>query len=186
MSRIGHMPIEIPSQVSVNIDGNEIKIKGPKGELKRKINPEVSVSLEDGKLKVTRSSDDKSQKALHGLTRSLIANMVQGVTRGYEKGLEISGVGYRAEKDGEKLVLRVGFTHPVIVEPRPGINFDIDAKNVNIRVKGIDKETVGQTAAEIRNVRPPDSYKGKGIRYAGEIIKLKAGKAGKAVGGKGK
>jgi large subunit ribosomal protein L6 len=186
MSRIGRMPIEIPHQVSVTVENNEIAIKGPKGELKRRINPEIGVFVEGSKLKVTRPSDDKSHKALHGLTRSLIANMVHGVTRGYEKGLEISGVGYRAEKDGQKLILRVGFTHPVVIEPRPGINFDIDAKNVNIKVIGIDKESVGQTAAEIRNVRPPDSYKGKGIRYAGEIIKLKAGKAGKAVGGKAK
>ncbi len=183
MSRIGRMPIEVPSQVAVQIKDGEVAVKGPKGELKRRVNPEMSVALEGGKLNVTRPSDDKTHRALHGLTRSLLANMVLGVTKGYEKSLEVSGVGYRAEKDGANLVLRVGFTHPVVVKPRPGINFDVDAKNVAIKVSGIDKELVGQTAAEIRHVRPPDAYKGKGIRYAGERIKLKPGKAGKAVGG---
>jgi large subunit ribosomal protein L6 len=143
----------------------------------------MTVTLDSGKLSVTRPSDAKAHRALHGLTRSLLANMVEGVTKGYEKNLEINGVGYRAEKDGANLVLRVGFTHPVVIKPRPGINFTVDAKNVAIKVAGSDKETVGQTAAEIRHVRPPDAYKGKGIRYAGERIKLKPGKAGKAVGG---
>lgn len=186
MSRIGRMPIEVPPQVSVNINDGEITIKGPKGELQRRVNPEMTISLEGGYLKVSRPSEAKPHRALHGLTRSLLASMVEGVTRGYEKGLEVSGVGYRAEKDGDNLVLRVGFTHPVIIKPSPGINFDVDAKNVGIKVIGINKELVGQTAAEIRRVRPPDAYKGKGIRYAGEQIKLKPGKAGKAVGGKGK
>jgi large subunit ribosomal protein L6 len=183
MSRIGRMPIDVPTQVTVNIKDGEVAVKGPKGELKRHINPEMSVALASGKLNVSRPTDAKMHRALHGLTRSLLANMVEGVTKGYEKSLEVSGVGYRAEKDGANLVLRIGFTHPVVVKPQPGISFDVDAKNVGIKVSGIDKELVGQTAAEIRHVRPPDAYKGKGIRYAGEKIKLKPGKAGKAVGG---
>jgi large subunit ribosomal protein L6 len=180
------MPIEVPSQVTVSVKDGQVAVKGPKGELKRRINPEMSVAMENGKLSVSRPSDAKPHRALHGLTRSLIANMVTGVTTGYEKGLEISGVGFRAEKDGQNLVLKVGFTHPVVIKPRPGISFEVDAKSINVKVIGIDKEMVGQTAAEIRDVRPPDAYKGKGIRYAGEKIKLKPGKAGKAVGGKGK
>ncbi|MCL2150012.1 MAG: 50S ribosomal protein L6 [Dehalococcoidia bacterium] len=183
MSRIGRMPVEVPPQVSVKVADGEVTVKGPKGELRRQISPEMGFSQEDGRLSISRPSDAKPHRALHGLTRSLVANMVEGVTKGYERGLEISGVGYRAEKDGESLVLRVGFSHPVIIKPRPGINFDVDAKNTSIKVIGIDKEMVGQTAAEIRRVRPPDAYKGKGIRYAGEHIKLKPGKAGKAVGG---
>ena len=186
MSRIGRMPIEVPSQVSINIDGEKITVKGPKGELQRQINPGITVALKDGYLNVNRASDAKQHRALHGLTRSLLASMVEGVTKGYEKGLEITGVGYRVEKDGNNLVMRVGFTHSVIIKPRPGISFDVDAKNTGIKVIGINKEIVGQTAAEIRRVRPPDAYKGKGVRYAGEQIKLKPGKAGKAVGGKGK
>lgn len=186
MSRIGRMPIEVPSGVTVNIKENVISVKGPRGELKRTINPGMTLALEDAKLTVSRPSDEKQDRALHGLTRTLVANMVEGVTKGYEKNLEIVGVGYRAEKDGNNLVLRVGFTHSVVINPRPGINFDVDAKNVGIKVSGIDKEMVGQTAAEIRKIRPPDAYKGKGIRYAGEVIKLKPGKAGKAVGGKAK
>jgi large subunit ribosomal protein L6 len=133
---------------------------------------------------VTRPSDDKEHRSLHGLTRTLVANMVEGVTSGFEKKLEVVGVGFRAEKAGDDLVLRVGFTHTVVVKPRPGITFAVDAKSVAIIITGIDKEAVGQTAAEVRRVRPPDAYKGKGIRYAGEVIKLKAGKSGKAVGGK--
>ncbi len=187
MSRIGRMPIEVPSGVVVDIKENVISVKGPKGELKRSLNPGMVLSLEDGKLVIARPSNAKQDKALHGLTRTLVANMVEGVTKGFEKSLEIVGVGFHAEKDGSDLVLRVGFTHTVRVQPRSGINFDVDAKSVGIKVSGIDKESVGQTAAEIRRIRPPDAYKGKGIRYAGEIIKLKAGKAGKAVGGgKGK
>jgi large subunit ribosomal protein L6 len=180
------MPIEVPSGVTVNIKENVISVKGPRGELKRAINPGMTLALEDAKLTVSRPSDEKQDRALHGLTRTLVANMVEGVTKGYEKNLEIVGVGYRAEKDGSNLVLRVGFTHSVVISPRPGIKFDVDAKNVGIKVSGIDKEMVGQTAAEIRKIRPPDAYKGKGIRYAGEVIKLKPGKAGKAVGGKAK
>jgi large subunit ribosomal protein L6 len=183
MSRIGRMPIIVPPGVVVNIKDNEVSVKGPKGELRREISTDMKLTLEGGKLLVTRPSDNKTHRALHGLTRSLLANMVEGVTKGYEKNLEIVGVGFRAEKEGSSVSLRVGFTHSVSVKPRPGISLDVDAKNLNIKVSGIDKENVGQTAAEIRRIRPPDAYKGKGIRYAGETVKLKPGKAGKAVGG---
>jgi large subunit ribosomal protein L6 len=183
MSRIGRMPIIVPPGVVVNIKDNEVSVKGPKGELRRVISTDMKLTLEGGKLLVARPSDNKTHRALHGLTRSLLANMVEGVTKGYEKNLEIVGVGFRAEKEGSSVSLRVGFTHSVSVKPRPGISLDVDAKNLNIKVSGIDKENVGQTAAEIRRIRPPDAYKGKGIRYAGETVKLKPGKAGKAVGG---
>jgi large subunit ribosomal protein L6 len=183
MSRIGRMPITIPPGVTVKIKENEVSIKGPKGELKRIISPDMTLTLEDGKLLVARPSDDKTHRALHGLTRSLLANMVEGVTKGYEKNLELVGVGFRAEKEGDGVTMRVGFTHSVSIKPRSGITLAVDAKNLNIKITGIDKETVGQTAAEIRRIRPPDAYKGKGIRYAGEAVKLKPGKAGKAVGG---
>ncbi len=183
MSRIGRMPITIPPGVVVNIKENVVSVKGPKGELKRDINPDMKLKLDGGALTVERPSDDKSHRAMHGLTRSLLANMVEGVTKGYEKNLEIVGVGFRAEKEGDNVSLRVGFTHTVTIKPRAGIKLDVDAKNLNVKVSGIDKETVGQTAAEIRRIRPPDAYKGKGIRYAGETVKLKPGKAGKAVGG---
>jgi len=183
MSRIGRMPITVPPGVVVNIKENAVSVKGPKGELKRTINPDMRLTLEGDKLLVARPSDDKTHRALHGLTRSLLANMVEGVTKGYEKNLEIVGVGFRAEKESANVNLRVGFTHIISVKPRPGITLDVDAKNLNVKVSGIDKETVGQTAAEIRRIRPPDAYKGKGIRYAGETVKLKPGKAGKAVGG---
>ena len=183
MSRIGRMPITVPPGVVVNIKGSEVSVKGPKGELKRVISPHMALTLESGKLIVARPSDDKTHRALHGLTRSLLSNMIEGVTKGYEKNLEIVGVGFRAEKEGANVNLRVGFTHIISVKPRPGITLEVDAKNLNVKVLGIDKETVGQTAAEIRRIRPPDAYKGKGIRYAGETVKLKPGKAGKAVGG---
>jgi large subunit ribosomal protein L6 len=183
MSRIGRMPITVPSGVTVNIKGNEVSVKGPKGELRRVVSPDMQLTLDGGKLVVARPSDEGNLRALHGLTRSLLANMVEGVTKGYERNLEIVGVGFRAEKAGEDINLRVGFTHAITIKPRAGIKFDVDAKNVGIKVTGIDKETVGQTAAEIRRIRPPDAYKGKGIRYAGETVKLKPGKAGKAVGG---
>ena len=177
MSRIGRMPITVPPGVVVHINENEISIKGPKGELKRVISPDMKLTLEGGKLMVARPSDDKTHRALHGLTRSLLANMVEGVTKGYEKNLEIVGVGFKAEKDGANVNLRVGFTHMVNIKPRAGITLDVDAKNLNVKVTGIDKETVGQTAAEIRRIRPPDAYKGKGIKYVEEHIRRKAGKA---------
>jgi large subunit ribosomal protein L6 len=176
------MPITVPPGVKVNLRGDEITITGPRGELKRNFNPEMAITLEDNALKVSRPSDDRQHRALHGLTRTLLANMVEGVTRGFEKNLEIVGVGYRAEKPGNDLVLRVGFSHQVNISPLPGISLAIEGAN-KIKVAGIDKEAVGQMAAKIRSVRPPDAYKGKGIRYVGEVVRIKAGKTGKAIGG---
>ncbi len=177
------MPIAIPSGVTVTLDRNRVKVTGPKGELSRAINPEISVSQQDNELIVVRPSDDREHRSQHGLARSLINNMVTGVSSGFEKQLEIVGVGYRAEKAGEKLVLRVGYSHTVEVEALPGITFAVEGNN-RIKVAGIDKEAVGEMAARIRKIRPPDAYKGKGIRYAGEVVKLKPGKAGKVVGKK--
>ncbi len=183
MSRVGRMPIAIPSGVTVTIDENRVKVTGPKGELSRTINPEISITREDNTLTVARPSDDREHRSQHGLTRSLINNMVTGVSSGFEKQLDIVGVGYRAEQVGEKLVIRVGYSHLVEVEPLPGITLSVEGNN-RIRVAGIDRETVGEMAARIRKIRPPDAYKGKGIRYAGEIVHLKPGKAGKVVGKK--
>lgn len=183
MSRVGRMPITIPEGVTVSIDQNEVTITGPKGELHRRFNPDMSMTLSDNILVVSRPSDSKTHRALHGLTRSLLANMVRGVTEGFEKILETVGVGYRAQKVGDKLVLNVGYSHTVEVSPLPGLSLAVEGTN-RIRVTGIDRELVGQMAAEIRAIRPPDAYKGKGIRYAGEIVHLKPGKAGKAIGQK--
>ncbi|HLS91133.1 MAG TPA: 50S ribosomal protein L6 [Limnochordia bacterium] len=178
MSRIGKMPVEIPDGVEVTIQDHTIKVKGPKGELTRKIHEAIQVRVEDGQIVVTRSSDEKFHKSLHGLTRTLIANMVEGVTKGYERTLEIRGVGYRASKQGNKLVLNVGYSHPVEVEAPPGIEFEVP-QPTQIIVRGIDKELVGEVAANVRAVRKPEPYLGKGIMYAGERIIRKAGKAGK-------
>jgi large subunit ribosomal protein L6 len=167
--------------VTVNIAGDTVTVKGPKGQLSRSLPAEMGVKLEGTTLTVTRPSDNKKHRAYHGLTRSLLANMVQGVSKGFEKNLEIVGVGYRAEKAGEKLNLRLGFSHQVEVVPIPGITLSVEA-NTKIKVSGINKEDVGEMAAEIRALRVPDHYKGKGIRYAGEIVHLKPGKAGKVVG----
>jgi large subunit ribosomal protein L6 len=183
MSRIGKMPVTVPSGVTVDLKGTNITVKGPKGELSRSLHPEMLVKLEGAVLTVERPSDAKKHRAYHGLTRSLVANMVEGVYKGFEKTLEIVGVGYRAEKAGDKLNLRMGFSHPVEVTPLPGITLAVEGNN-RIKVTGIDKEVVGEMAAEIRAIRPPDSYKGKGIRYAGEKVHLKPGKAGKVVGRK--
>jgi len=183
MSRIGRMPITVPQGVTVSIKEGEVTVKGPKGELRRSVNPEISINLNDNSLAVSRPSDSRVHRSLHGLTRSLVANMVEGVTKGFEKVLEIGGVGYRAEKTGEKLVLRIGFSHMVEVTPLPGVSLNVEGGN-RIRVTGIDKEVVGEMAARIRAIRPPDAYKGKGIRYAGELVRLKPGKAGKAIGRK--
>jgi large subunit ribosomal protein L6 len=183
MSRIGRMPVTIPSEVTVTMTKNQMKVTGPKGELSRTLNPEMSVTREDNTLIVTRPTDDQKHRSQHGLTRTLIYNMVTGVSRGFEKQLEIVGVGYRAEKAGEKLIIRVGYSHTVEVEPLPGITFAVEGNN-RIRVAGIDKEAVGEMAARIHKIRPPDAYKGKGIRYAGERVHLKPGKAGKVVGKK--
>jgi large subunit ribosomal protein L6 len=184
MSRIGRLPITIPSGVTVNIKDSQVTIKGPKGEMKQTFVPDMAIKLEDNKLIVERPSDSKQHRALHGLTRSLLNNMVTGVTNGWEKNLEIVGVGFRAEKTGDKIILRVGFSHTVEVEPLPGITLGIDGPS-RIKVNGVSKEDVGEMAANIRAIRPPDAYKGKGIRYVGEKVRIKPGKAGKAVG-KGK
>jgi large subunit ribosomal protein L6 len=181
MSRIGRMPITVPAGVTVTINQDEVTVTGPKGELKRTFNPDMTITLEGNTLTVTRPSDDRIHRSIHGLTRTLLANMVQGVSEGFEKGLEIVGVGYRVEKSGDNLVIRVGYSHPVEVTPLPGISLNVETGN-RIKVSGIKREVVGEMAAKIRNIRPPDAYKGKGIRYAGEKIRLKAGKAGKAIG----
>ena len=191
MSRIGRSPIVVPPKVQVNwSDENLVTVKGPKGQLSYQISPELSLKLEDGTLTVSRPSDSKDHRAMHGLYRSLINNMVVGVTNGYTKQLEIHGVGYRAAKMGENLVIQVGYSHPVEVVPPEGISFTVDGvdpatKATKVSVAGIDKQLVGKIAADIHRIRKPEPYKGKGIRYAGEAIRRKAGKAGK-VGGKKK
>lgn len=174
------MPIPVPQGVKVSIEKEAVTVTGPKGELHRRFNPDIGIALDNDNLIVSRPSDSKEHRSLHGLTRSLLANMVQGVSSGFERSLEIVGVGYRAEKSGDKLVLRIGYSHPVEVSPLPGVSLEVEGNN--IKVSGIDKEVVGEMAAEIRAIRPPDVYKGKGIRYAGEYVHLKAGKAGKAIG----
>jgi large subunit ribosomal protein L6 len=181
MSRVGRMPIPVPEGVKISIKQDTVTVTGPRGELERRFNPDMKVVLKDNTLTVSRPDDSREHRSMHGLTRSLLANMVQGVSGGFEKTLEIVGVGYRAEKAGDKLVLRVGFSHPVEITPLPGVSLDVEGNN-RIKVSGINKEDVGEMAAEIRAIRPPDTYKGKGIRYAGEAVRLKAGKAGKAIG----
>lgn len=183
MSRIGKLPITVPAGVTVNIAGETVTVKGPKGELKRKMPAEIMIKQENSVLTVTRPSDSKHHRAFHGLTRTLLANMVQGVSKGFDKSLEIVGVGFRAEKTGDKLMLRIGYSHQVEVKPMPGITLAVEGTN-RIKVSGINKEDVGEQAAEIRALHAPDHYKGKGIRYAGEKIHLKPGKAGKVVGRK--
>jgi len=173
------MPIQVPQGVEVDIREDEVIVKGPKGELNRSLNPEMTISLDDNVLTVTRPSDSGTHRSMHGLTRSLLANMVEGVSTGFTKPLEIVGVGYRVEKEGEKLVLRIGFSHLVEVLPIPGVSIDVEGNN-RIIVSGINKEVVGEMAARIRAIRPPDAYKGKGIRYAGETVRLKPGKSGKS------
>jgi len=181
VSRVGKMPITVPQGVAVSIGKGEVSVTGPKGELRRPFNLDMSITLNDNSLMVSRPSDSGVHRSLHGLTRSLLANMVEGVTKGFEKVLEIVGVGYRAEKAGEKMVLRIGFSHLVEVSPLPGVSLDVEGNN-RIKVTGVSKEMVGEMAAKIRAIRPPDAYKGKGIRYAGELVHLKPGKAGKAIG----
>lgn len=176
MSRVGRQPISVPSGVDVKIEGSTVSVKGPKGVLEKSFDPDMQITLDDGTISVVRPTDQARHRALHGLTRSLIANMVTGVTDGYEKRLEIHGVGYRAELKGKNLVLIVGFSHTVEVTPPDGVEVQTESPTL-IRVTGIDKEKVGQLAAEIRKVRPPEPYKGKGIRYVGEHVRRKAGKA---------
>jgi large subunit ribosomal protein L6 len=181
MSRIGRLPIAIPSGVTVDIKDSQVTVKGPKGEISEIFLSVMAIKQAENQLKVERPSDSKEHKALHGLTRSILNNMIIGVTKGWERTLEIVGVGFRAEKSGKNVVLRVGFSHTVEVVPLPGVSLDLDGPN-RVKVAGVNKETVGEMAAEIRAIRPPDAYKGKGIRYVGESVRIKPGKAGKAVG----
>ncbi len=179
MSRIGRMPVAIPSGVTVDLKGSRVHVKGPKGELERTFSNLIGISMETNQLVITRNSDLPAERALHGTTRALLANMVNGVSKGFEVVLEIDGVGYRAEMQGKNLALYVGYSHPVVMEPPAGISFEADAKTRQVKVLGYDKEQVGQVAANIRKVRPPEPYHGKGIHYLGERIRRKAGKAGK-------
>ena len=182
MSRIGRLPIAVPSGVDVTIDGRTVTVKGPKGSLTRELHPDITVAREDDRLVVTRPTEQKTHKQLHGLTRTLVNNMVVGVTDGYRKSLEITGVGYRAAKVGDKLQLNLGYSHPIEIAPPQGISFEVE-NPTHLAVVGIDKELVGQIAAQVRSTRKPEPYKGKGVKYAGEYIRRKAGKAGK-IGGK--
>ncbi|MFQ5933083.1 MAG: 50S ribosomal protein L6 [Dehalococcoidia bacterium] len=175
MSRVGKQPIPLPSSVKVQIDGSGITVTGPKGELSATFHPDLTTTLEDGVLKVTRPSDGREHRSLHGLTRTLLANMVTGVSEGFRKTLDIVGVGYRAQMDGGTLVLQVGFSHRVEVKPPPDVTVSVEGNN-RIHVDGIDKQRVGEMAAQIRAVRPPDRYKGKGVRYTDEVVRLKPGK----------
>ena len=180
MSRIGRLPVVVPTGVQVDLDGSLVHIKGPKGEMKREFSQAISIAFDNGQIAVSRSSEEANVRALHGMTRALIQNMVTGVSQGFTKVLEIEGVGYRAEMDGKNLKLFVGYSHPVIVEPDNGISFEVDTKTRQIKVSGYDREIVGQVSADIRKIRPPEPYHGKGIHYLGEKIRRKAGKAGKA------
>jgi len=180
VSRIGRMPVEVPKGVQVNIQGSHVSVQGPKGKLERQFSPAISISMEDGQVMIKRTSDEPAERALHGTTRAVLNNMIHGVSAGFEKVLEYEGVGYRAEMSGPKLVLYLGFSHPIEVVPPAGISFDVDAKARQVFVRGFDKETVGQTAADIRELRPPEPYHGKGLHYLGEHIRRKPGKSGKA------
>lgn len=179
MSRVGQLPVEVPSGVDVKISGSHVQIKGPKGELEFDFSPEIGISLQESEIQVSRASDERQMRSLHGTTRALIQNMITGVTDGFQKELQLVGVGYRATMEGNNLVLNVGYSHPVVVEPPEGISFEVGERNQQIFISGIDKQVVGQIAADIRKVRPPEPYKGKGIRYKDEYIRRKAGKAGK-------
>jgi large subunit ribosomal protein L6 len=179
MSRVGKVPISLPRGVDVHFEGTRVTVMGPKGELARDISPEMKLEQADGQLLVSRPTDQPRHRAIHGLTRTLVANMVAGVSEGFSKTLEMQGVGYRASMQGKDLVLAIGFSHPVTVPPPPTIEFDVEG-TTRIVVRGINKEQVGQVAADVRKIRPPEPYKGKGIRYAGEYVRRKAGKAGKA------
>jgi large subunit ribosomal protein L6 len=179
VSRIGRLPVAVPSGVEVEIRGSYVRVKGPKGQMERVFPAEMMITRENDIVKVDRPSDERQARALHGMTRALIQNMVYGVSKGFEKILEINGVGYRGEMKGKNLVVYVGFSHPVEIEPPQGITFDVDPKTRQIFVRGFNKEQVGQVAADIRKVRPPEPYKGKGIKYLDEKIRRKAGKTGK-------
>jgi large subunit ribosomal protein L6 len=179
MSRIGKRPVPLPKGVTAQVDGKRVTVKGPKGEIARTFHADMAITVEDGSVVVKRPSDESFHKALHGLSRTLVANMVEGVTKGYQKALEIQGVGYKAEPKGQEIQLLVGFSHPVRYKPPQGIKIAIE-NNTLVKIEGVDKELVGQVAAEIRAVRPPEPYKGKGIRYQGEQVRRKAGKTAQA------
>ena len=180
MSRIGKKPVPIPNNVTVTYDNHNLTVKGPKGELKMDVHPDIEVTQEDGNLLVTRPSDERQHRALHGLTRALIANLVTGVADGFVKSLIVEGVGYSGEIRGKDLVMRLGFSHEVVVTPPENITFEVEGRNpTTVRVRGIDKQVVGQVAANIRKLRPPEPYLGKGVRYSDEVIRRKAGKTGK-------
>jgi len=178
MSRIGRLPIALPATVDVTIEGRQVTVTGPRGTLSRTLHPDMAVAKEDGTIVVSRPTEQKTHKQLHGLTRTLVNNMVIGVTDGYRKGLEITGVGYRATLNGKRLTLNLGYSHPIEIEPPDGISFEVE-NPTRLAVVGIDKELVGQIAAKVRSTRKPEPYKGKGVRYAGEQVRRKAGKAGK-------
>jgi large subunit ribosomal protein L6 len=178
MSRIGKKPVEIPAGVTITVNDSTVTVKGPKGELTRSFSPDMTIAIEENLVTVTRPSDVKEHRALHGTTRALIANMVEGVSTGFTRGLELIGVGYRAQKQGNKLILNVGYSHPVEIEPEEGLEVIVPV-NTKITITGTDKERVGALAANIRGVRPPEPYKGKGIRYEGEKVRRKEGKTGK-------
>jgi large subunit ribosomal protein L6 len=178
MSRIGKKPIEIPAGVTVTLDNNTVTVKGAKGELTRSFNPDIEIKIEENVVNISRPTDAKEHRALHGTTRAVLANMVEGVSKGFERKLELIGVGYRAQKQGSKLILNVGYSHPVEFEPEQGLEVEVPT-NTKITVRGTDKERVGALAANIRQVRPPEPYKGKGIRYEGEFVRRKEGKTGK-------
>jgi large subunit ribosomal protein L6 len=180
VSRIGRLPVAIPKGVEVHIDGTFVRVKGPKGKLEHTFPADMQIVLEDDTLKVQRPSDERDHRAQHGMTRAIINNMIVGVSEGFEKVLEINGVGYRAELDGDNLVLYVGYSHPVVVPPPDGISFEADPRSRQVKIKGYNKQVVGQVAADIRKVRPPEPYHEKGIKYLGEKVRRKAGKAGKA------
>jgi large subunit ribosomal protein L6 len=178
MSRIGRLPIEIPAGVTVTADGQLITVKGPKGELTLTVASPIEAKIEDGQVLVTRPDDERASRSLHGLTRTLIANQIIGVTQGYTKGLEIVGTGYRVAQKGNSVEFALGFSHPVLIDPPAGISLTVEG-NTKLTVSGIDKQAVGEVAANIRKIRKPEPYKGKGVRYAGEIVRRKAGKSGK-------
>ncbi|WP_449621800.1 50S ribosomal protein L6 [Robertmurraya sp. Marseille-Q9965] len=178
MSRVGKKPIEIPAGVTVTLNGSVATVKGPKGELTRSFNPDMEIKVEENVINVVRPSESKEHRTIHGTTRALLANMVEGVSKGFERSLELIGVGYRAQKQGKKLVLNVGYSHPVEIDPEEGLEIEVPS-NTKVIVKGISKERVGALAANIRDVRPPEPYKGKGIRYEGEFVRRKEGKTGK-------
>lgn len=178
MSRIGRLPIDVPANVTVTIEGQDVTVKGPKGELSLTVKSPIEVKLEEGQVLVTRPDDERESRSLHGLTRTLIANQIIGVTEGYSKSLEVVGTGYRVQSKGSSVEFALGYSHPITVDPPAGITFEVEGNN-KLHVRGIDKQAVGEVAANIRKLRKPEPYKGKGVRYAGEVVRRKAGKAGK-------